>query len=169
MEYRSRLRPLGLPLVHVAIGSGRDGVYRRGVATGWIAIGDVAIGVLFACGGLAVGGVTLAGLGLGGLSIAGCSFGLFAHGGLAVAVVLAIGGAAFAWYTAIGGLAVAHEYAMGGLASARTILAPDRSGRPPFSAIPHPAFHASDALLLAVFVVLLVSVARSIEERRRAS
>ena len=166
MEYRSSVRPFGLPLLHVAIGPSADGRRRRGVATGWIAIGDVAIGVVFACGGLAIGGVTLAGLALGGLSIGGLALGLFAQGGLAIAAVLAIGGAAFGWWAAVGGLAIAHDYALGGLASARNVLAPAR-GTPPFAAIPHPAFHASDALILVALAGLLLSIARTVQARRR--
>jgi hypothetical protein len=164
MEYQSRLRPFGLPLVHIAIGG--DGASRRGVAAGWIAIGDVALGVLFAFGGAAFGSVSLGGFAFGLVPIGGVALGLLALGGVGVGVV-ACGGAAVAVHLAVGGVAIARDYAIGGLALARTIVGPGPSGHPPLSAIPHPAFRASDALLLAAFVVLLVSIARSVYERRR--
>jgi hypothetical protein len=163
MEYRSSLRLLGLPLVHVAIGG--SGASRRGVATGWVAIGDVAIGVVFAFGGAAFGSISLGGFAFGLLPLGGLALGLIAVGGVGVGVI-ACGGAAFATYLAIGGAALARDYAIGGLAWARTVLGATSSGRPPFAAIPHPPVRASDALLLAVFVVLLITIARSVEARR---
>jgi hypothetical protein len=165
MEYRSNVRLFGLPLVHVAIGGSAPS--RRGVATGWIAIGDVAIGVLFAFGGAAFGSVSLGGFAFGLVPIGGLALGLLALGGVGIGVI-ACGGAAFAAHLAVGGLAIARDYAMGGLARAQTVLGPTSSGRPPFSAIPHPTFRVSDALLLAAFVVLLASIARSVYERRAA-
>jgi len=164
MEYRSNARLLGLPLVHVAIGG--SGPSRRGVATGWIAIGDVAIGVLFAFGGVAFGSVSLGGFAFGLVPLGGLALGLLALGGVAVGVV-ACGGAAVAVHLAVGGVAIARDYAIGGLAIARNVVG-SNGGHPPFSAIPHPAFRASDALLLAAFVALLLSIARSVHERRAA-
>jgi hypothetical protein len=117
VEYRSTLAPLGLPLVHVAIGRGEGGVYRRGVARGWIAVGDVAFGVLVALGGVSVGGVALGGLGVGAVALGGLALGAFAVGGLAIGL-FAVGGAAFALVGALGGLAIARDTAFGGLAIA---------------------------------------------------
>jgi len=115
-DYRSPISLLGLPLVHVAIGAGEQGVYKRGIARGWIAIGDIAFGLVaiggVACGGIAVGGlavgvIAIAGLGIGGLALAGAAFGF-----------VALGGSAIAWHAALGGLAVARDYAVGGVAIA---------------------------------------------------
>jgi len=83
MEYQSRLRLLGLPLVHLTTGHMENGRYRRGIARGWVAIGDIAFGGLLAVGGVAVGGISLGGLALGGLALAGLSVGIVAVGGLA--------------------------------------------------------------------------------------
>jgi hypothetical protein len=113
MEYRSALAPLGVPLVHVAIGGPRG----RGIARGWIAIGDVAFGVVAALGGLAVGGVALGGLGVGAIALGGLAVGGLATGGLAVGV-LAVGGGAIGLVGALGGLAVARDVAVGGVAIA---------------------------------------------------
>ena len=114
MVYESRVRLLGLPLVHVVTGHMEDGRYRRGIARGWVAIGDIAFGGFLAVGGIAVGGISFGGLAVGGLALAGVSVGVFALGGLAVGL-MAAGGAAFGWVAAIGGLAVAREVALGGL------------------------------------------------------
>ena len=115
MNYKSSIRLLGLPLVHVAIGppEGSSGV--RGIAKGWIAIGDIAFGVVFALGGLAVGGVSVGGLSVGVLALAGLSAGIWSVGGLALGV-FALGGGAIAVWAANGGLAVASEYSLGGVA-----------------------------------------------------
>jgi hypothetical protein len=113
--YESRLRFLGLPLVHVATGRMEHGRYCRGIARGWIAVGDIAFGGLIAVGGLAVGTLSIGGLALGGLSLAGLAVGGVALGGLAAGFIAA-GGAAFGWAAAIGGLAVAREFALGGAA-----------------------------------------------------
>jgi hypothetical protein len=166
MDYRSRVRLLGLPLVHIATGTVTDGRYRRGVATAWFAIGDIAIGVFFACGGVALGGVALGGAALGLLPIGGFAMGLLTIGGVALGIV-AVAGAAFAWYAAIGGLAVARNYAIGGVASAQKVITPPSSGSLPLSSIPHPPFHWSDALLLIVIVCVLVVLALSIQARRK--
>lgn len=166
MDYRSRVRLLGLPLVHIATGTVTDGRYRRGVATAWFAIGDIAIGVFFACGGVALGGVALGGAALGLLPIGGFAMGLLAIGGVALGIV-AIAGAAFAWYAAIGGLAVARNYAIGGVASAQKVITPPSSDSLPLSSIPHPPFHWYDALLLIVIVCALVVLALSIQARRK--
>ncbi len=63
MDYRSKRRCLGLPLIHIARGRVEDGSFRRGVAKGWIAVGDIAFGPLFALGGIAVGGLAIGGFG----------------------------------------------------------------------------------------------------------
>ncbi len=125
IDYRSRIRFLGLPLLHVR--SGSAGPRRQGPVTGWIAIGDVALGGLFASGGVAVapiafGGISIGLLGLGGVVLGaavwgGLTVGFWAIGGVA-AGFLAFGGVALAWEGAMGGWAVAREYALGGVVSA---------------------------------------------------
>jgi len=165
MEYRSSANLLGLPLVHIAVGSSAAGGYRRGVATGWVAIGDVAFGVLFACGGVALGGITIGGASLGVVSLGGLALGLLAIGGLGVGVV-AMGGVAVAAYAAIGGLAIGYEYAIGGAAFAPHVvspLSPDHGSAPP---IPRAPFHWSDATFLVVIVVGLLALARAVHARR---
>src|ERR1043166_269438 len=64
-EYRSRLKVLGLPLVHVVRGIDPSSG-RRPTAVGIIAVGQVAVGVI-AIGQVAVGGISLgqASIGLG--------------------------------------------------------------------------------------------------------
>ncbi len=108
-EYKSKLRLLGLPLVHIAFGPLEDSP--RAAAKGVIAIGDTAYGVLFALGGVAVGGVAVGGVSVGVLALGGCALGGIAVGGLAVGVV-AVGGLAIGGL-AVGGVAVGH-YAVGG-------------------------------------------------------
>jgi hypothetical protein len=115
MNYKSSIRLLGLPLVHVAIGPpiGSPGV--RGIAKGWIAVGDIAFGIVFALGGIAVGALSVGGVSVGILALAGLSIGIWSVGGLALGA-FALGGGAIAVWAANGGLAVANEYALGGLA-----------------------------------------------------
>jgi RNA polymerase sigma factor (sigma-70 family) len=116
--YRSRIRVLGLPLVHVASGD-IDGDAGTRRAIGWLAVGDVAVSPLFAFGGFAVapiacGGVTV---GLLSLSLWGIALGVIAFGSIAVGF-RALGLVAVGWDVAVGGAAVAHDYALGVFASA---------------------------------------------------
>ncbi len=165
MEYRSSANLLGLPLVHIAVGSSAAGGYHRGVATGWVAIGDVAFGVFFACGGVALGGIGVGGASLGVVSLGGLALGLLAIGGLGVGVV-AMGGVAVAAYAAIGGLAVAYEYAIGGAAFAPHVvspLSPELVTRPPR---PHAPFRLSDVVFFVLTVVGLLAIGRAVHGRR---
>lgn len=126
VEYRSRWKLLGLPLVHVQFGAWRGD--KTVPAKGWIAIGTRAYGALFAVGGvavapismggLAVGLVALGGGALGLLSFAGLALGVYALGGAAVGYE-AFGGGAIGWLAAMGGMAVAHGFAIGGAAYAQ--------------------------------------------------
>jgi hypothetical protein len=115
MNYKSSVTLLGLPLVHVAIGSPEGSPGVRGIAKGWIAVGDIAFGVAFALGGLAVGGFSVGGLSVGVVALAGVSIGVWSVGGLALGA-FALGGAAIAFWAANGGLAIASQYALGGFA-----------------------------------------------------
>ena len=113
MHYASKVRLLGLPLIHISTGPAPGKPGSRGIAKGWIAIGDVAFGVIFALGGLAFGGISLGGFSIGILALAGVAVGIWSVGGLAIGI-FAVGGAAIAAYAAYGGLAVAGDYALGG-------------------------------------------------------
>lgn len=104
-EYKSSVRILGMPLVHIASGVDPD-TGKILVARGFIAIGQIAFGVL-ALGGIAIGGISI-----GGLSLAI----LFALGGLAAGGYFAAGGIAVAGFLAVGGLAISWKYAIGGMA-----------------------------------------------------
>ncbi len=167
MEYRSPASFLGLPLLHIALGSARPGEpYRRGIATGWIAIGDIARGVLVASGGVAMGGICIGGVGLGLISFAGMSLGALAFGGLSVGLY-AVGGAAFAWQVAIGGLAVSHAHALGGVAHAPHKITPEPGGPFPLSSIPHAPFHTSDAIMLVVLLFAVLVFTLTMRQRSR--
>jgi len=114
MNYKTKYKILGLPLIHITSGKLVDGHYRRGIAKGWIAIGDVSFGIIISIGAVAFGGIAIGGLAIGLLSLAGLALGVFSLGGGAIGI-FACGGAAIAWQAALGGLAVAHGYAEGGL------------------------------------------------------
>jgi RNA polymerase sigma factor (sigma-70 family) len=125
-EYRSPWTLLGLPLIHVSVGSNQSCSDRP--AKGWIAVGGFAYGALFAFGGFAVGTVSVGGCTLGLVSIGGGALGLLAFGGVALGFwaaggtalgYLAYGGGAMAWRAASGGTAVARDFAVGGVAFAR--------------------------------------------------
>lgn len=125
IEFRSNTKLLGLPLIHVRLGS-RGGQLPR-PALGWIAVGEVAIGVLFGAGGVSVGAISLGGGAVGLLALGGAGIGLFSLSGMAIGVwaiggvavgYLACGGAAMGWLAAAGGSAVARGYAIGGMAAA---------------------------------------------------
>jgi RNA polymerase sigma factor (sigma-70 family) len=123
-EYRSRLKLLGLPLVHVRFNRSAAG---RGPVKAWIAAGDFAFGVLFAFGGLAVAPFSIGGIAIGLMPFGGVALGLFAVGGFALGGWVfggfalgwqAFGGCAVAWNAAMGELAIAHNFALGGVADA---------------------------------------------------
>ncbi|WP_052573914.1 serine/threonine-protein kinase [Haloferula sp. BvORR071] len=110
VDYRSRRKFLGLPLVHIC--SGIDpGTGKRRIARGWIAVGDTAIGG-FAMGGLAFGGIAIGGVAGGVLSFGGLALGILAFGGLSLGLLMAVGGLAVGGI-AIGGMAIGY-YANGG-------------------------------------------------------
>ena len=123
--YQSKIKLLGVPLVHV--NSGRDENGRAGRAVGWVAIGDFAYGHI-ACGGFSVGVISFGGAAvgvfsfggvvLGGLAVGGLGIGFYVFAGLGVGII-GFGGLIIAWQMAVGGLAIAHEIALGGLAQAQ--------------------------------------------------
>ncbi len=122
-EYRSKLRLLGLPLIHICIGDRFD-ILKKPV-TAWIAVGNYTVGALFAFGGVAVapvsigfcavGLVSFGGLALGLLALGGIGLGVWSFGGLVIGWQ-AWGACAIAWNAAAGGIALAHDFALGGIA-----------------------------------------------------
>jgi MFS family permease len=178
LEYRSPVRLLGLPLVHVRLSTPPGEPVLP--AVGWVAIGDRAIGVLFAFGGLAVGAISFGGLALGLLTLGGIAAGLFAMGGIVVgwtamggvAVgVVAAGGNAFGWTAADGGvIAVARDFARGTHAAARHVN--DDAARLFFAR--HPWTNTDEPsgrllLNLAYLPILLVVLPRWLLAGRRQS
>lgn len=117
-DYVSRIRFLGLPLVHVARSKVGFEPGKVRVAKGWIAVGDRAYGGLVALGAVAVAPFALGGLAVGIVPVGGLAFGVLALGGVA-AGWMAFGGWGLGWHLAIGGLAIAHDVAIGGLAIAQ--------------------------------------------------
>lgn len=101
VDYRSRTKLFGLPLVHVT--SGLDPVTgRQRVAKGIIAIGGLAKGVI-AFGGMAMGGIAFGGGAIGVIAIGGGALGLISFGGLAIGLLAAMGGGAIGLIAAGGG------------------------------------------------------------------
>jgi hypothetical protein len=96
-EYRSRLKVLGLPLVHVVRGIDPSSG-RRPTAVGIIAVGQVAVGVV-AIGQVAVGAISIgqAAIGLG-WGIGQLAFGMIAAGQVAAGLLGAAGQLAVAPY-----------------------------------------------------------------------
>ncbi len=99
-QYKSGLRLLGVPLVHIQFGLPEDG---EPAAFGWIAAGDVAYGLLFAWGGFAVAPVSVGIVSLGVLSVGTVGFGAFSIGTIGIGAI-AMGASAIG-YKAYGSLA----------------------------------------------------------------
>jgi hypothetical protein len=116
MQYRSRWKLLGLPLVDVQIGGTPE--LRIPVARGWIAIGAKAYGALFACGAIAIAPISWGACSVGIVSYGGLAIGVWAIGALAVGWK-AVGVCAIAWSAAQGIVALAHDYASAITAFAR--------------------------------------------------
>jgi RNA polymerase sigma factor (sigma-70 family) len=126
-EYKSRLKFLGVPLVHIRFSSPDEGdppVY------GWLAGGDRAFGLLFAWGGYAfapvsVGAVSVGIFAVGSVSVGVVSLGTAGVGFLALGC-MAVGVKAYAWLSALGwqtaqgsGFAIARTAAEGPIAFAQ--------------------------------------------------
>ena len=112
MNYESRTKWFGLPLLHVTSGKDPE-TGRERVAKGIVAIGGKAKGV-FAVGGRATGVFAIGGVAIGFISCGGVALGVFAWGGLALALLLAFGGMAIGG-VAIGGSSLGY-YSYGGAA-----------------------------------------------------
>lgn len=110
-EYKSKATLLGVPLLHINIGTGN---YR---AKGIVAIGNIATGVV-SLGFMSFGVLSLGLLSLGLLALGVFAVGLGAAGAFAVGILAA--GAMSAGWIALGGVA-AGEYAIGGAAWASDI------------------------------------------------
>jgi predicted Ser/Thr protein kinase len=112
VDFRSRARLFGLPLLAVA--TGIDPVTgRKRVARGIFAIGDVAYGV-FAFGGFAAGGFAFGGFAIGAFAWGGFALALLAYAGFGLGLIGSLGGFAIA-PIAIGGMAIGY-WADGGIA-----------------------------------------------------
>ncbi|MCW5553646.1 MAG: sigma-70 family RNA polymerase sigma factor [Verrucomicrobiae bacterium] len=127
-EYRSRLAPLGLPLVHIRIGDRFEVL--KGPVKAWFAVGNVAIGGLFAFGGIVVAPLSIGFCALGLMPFGAISLGLIALGASAAGVwafgAVAVGWQAFGewavgWNAAAGGVALAHDFALGRIARAAQV------------------------------------------------
>lgn len=176
-EYRSRLKLLGVPLVHIRFSSPDEG--ERPVF-GWIAGGDRAYGLLFAWGGyaiapLSVGAIAVGFFALGSLSVGVISLGTAGIGLLAIGC-MAVGVKAYAWLSALGwdtaqgsGFAIARIAAEGPVAFAQH--ANDPIARQ-MLADPH-ADQTQMIILIVITVLSLVPIAyyaRAVRQRlgRRA-
>jgi len=124
-EFCTRIKFLGLPLVHICIGDRFD-VLKKPVKA-WIALGNIAFGGLFAFGGVAIAPLSIGGLSIGFLPIGGFTLGVVAIGGLAFggwtagAIAVgwqAVGAIAVGWQAAAGTFALAHDFAGGTIAHA---------------------------------------------------
>jgi len=162
-EYRSRLKLLGVPLVHIRFSSPDEG--ERPVF-GWFAGGDRAYGLLFAWGGYAVapfsiGAVSVGLFAVGALSVGVISLGTAGVGLLAVGC-LAVGVKAYGWLSALGwetaqgsGFAIARTAAEGPIAFAQH--ANDAIARQMLAA-PH-AEQTQMIILTVITVLSLVPIA----------
>jgi eukaryotic-like serine/threonine-protein kinase len=113
VEYKSKAKLFGLPLLHVSMGfDPQTGKQRH--ARGIVAVGGRATGVL-AFGGLARGVIAYGGVAYGVVAVGGVAVGLISMGGVALALGLAWGGVALAPLIAFGGVAAGY-YACGGFA-----------------------------------------------------
>ncbi len=156
-EYRSRLKLLGVPLVHIRFSTPDEG--ERPVF-GWFAGGDRAYGLLFAWGGYAVAPVSVGAVAIGLLAIGSLSVGVISLGtagvGLLAVGCMAVGVKAYAWLSALGwqtatggGFAIARLAAEGPVAFAQH--ANDAIAR---QILADPHAEQSQMLLLSVITVL---------------
>lgn len=171
-EYRSRLKLLGVPLVHVRFSAADEG--ERPVF-GWLAGGDRAYGLLFAWGGYAVapfsiGAIAIGLFAIGSLSVGVISFGTAGVGLLAVGC-MSVGVKAYGWLSALGwetsaggGFSIARIAAEGPVAFAQH--ANDPVAR---QILADPHAEQNQMIILAVITVLslipLAYYARAVRQR----
>ncbi|ANM30918.1 RNA polymerase [Acidobacteria bacterium Mor1] len=110
-QFKSRLRLLGVPLVHIQFGLPEEG---EPTAFGWIAAGDVAFGLLFAWGGIAVAPISVGILSLGVFSVGAIGLGFYAMGTIGIGVV-AMGASAIGYkaYGSLSGLGWENAFSQG--------------------------------------------------------
>lgn len=113
-EYCSRIRFLGLPLVHIRVGDRFD--FMRKPVQAWIAFGNYSVGGLFAFGGVAIAPLSIGALAIGLVPFGGMALGLIPLGGLALGCC-AFGGIAIGWQS-FGSVAIAWSMADGNFAAA---------------------------------------------------
>lgn len=128
-EYISRLRFLGLPLVHAKFAMPEK---EEKPAVAWIAVGDRAYGFLFAWGGFAVAPISVGIISFGFLTVGAVGFGVIGIGTVGVGLLAigasAIGYKAYGSLSAMGwesafspGFSIAKEAAIGPIAYAREV------------------------------------------------
>jgi len=102
-EYRSRLKLLGVPLMHFRYASPDEG---QPPVFGWFAGGDRAYGLICAWGGWAVAPISVGAVSVGLISVGSCSFGLLTLGTISFGWLAvgcgAVGVKTFAWLSALG-------------------------------------------------------------------
>ena len=171
-EYRSRLKLLGVPLVHIRFSSPDEG--ERPVF-GWLAGGDRAYGLLFAWGGYAVAPFSIGAIAIGLLAVGTLSVGVISLGtagvGLLAVGCMAVGVKAYAWLSALGwetaqggGFSIARTAAEGPVAFAQH--ANDSIARQ-ILADPH-AEQTQMIILIVITVLSLVPIAyyaRAVRQR----
>jgi len=128
-EYVSRLRFLGLPLVHAKFAMPEEG---EKPAFAWVAVGDRAYGLLFAWGGFAVAPISVGIISCGIVTVGAVGFGLIAMGTVGIGLLAmgasAIGYKAYGSLSAMGwesafspGFSIAKEAAIGPIAYAEQV------------------------------------------------
>lgn len=128
-EYRSRIKILGVPLIHARFAMAEEG---EPPAIGWIAAGHKAYGVLFAWGGFAVAPISVGIVSCGLVTVGVVGFGLVGMGtvgiGLLAMGATAIGYKAYASLSAMGwesafsqGFSIAKQAAIGPIAYAEQV------------------------------------------------
>jgi RNA polymerase sigma factor (sigma-70 family) len=128
-EYISRIKLLGVPLVHARFAMAEEG---EPPAIGWIAGGHKAYGLLFAWGGFAVAPISAGIVSFGLVTVGVVGFGLVGMGTVGIGVLAmgaaAIGYKAYASLSAMGwesafsqGFSIAKEAAIGPIAYAQQV------------------------------------------------
>lgn len=112
MEYCSKSKLLGLPLVHINAFHFKREKRNRVTARGWIAIGNIALSPFIAIGGIAIGTFSFGAVAIGLLlAIGSLAAGAIALGAVAIGVI-SVGGLAIAMFFSMGELSIAMECAI---------------------------------------------------------
>jgi RNA polymerase sigma factor (sigma-70 family) len=121
LQYRSRWTFLGLPLLHINLGSTPD--LRSRIAVGWIAVGTVAYSPILAFGAISIAPISWGAFSLGLLTYGAVAIGRYAVGALSFGYD-AVGVCAIAAHAAQGIVALAPTYADGLSATAAHVNDP---------------------------------------------